>query len=260
MKKILFSLALGLSSVSASYAQQANRSGGLGHFTIGTGAFQNQKFYDEVVTPNKSTYEYAKPSMSCITMGAEGYSIIKSVMIGGELSTYAGNKKEISLSKTAAVTDQDKKYTLGYRQAGAMATVNVGYVAFHKQNFIIYPMLGLGYGLSANIFSDSRSGNITDGRKYPIGNNITEKNAAVFNGSLAFNVALGFNYFVKNSNGNAKGFTLGLRAGYYACSPSNKYRANDEKMEEKVGIAYPKTGNNGWYVRLLIGGGKVTKN
>jgi opacity protein-like surface antigen len=256
MKKTLLSIALAVLCASTSFAQKTNRHGAFGALTIGYSPFGNQKFYDEMVK-GKSRNLFPEPEKAAMSIGGEGYSVFNSIILGGELTAYASNKASQSYTNPTALADRDKDYTLDTRRMGASVMLNMGYIVFHKQNWIIYPLGGIGYGGSAYTLSDPRSGSFTEGRSYPFSNKIEEKNALIYNTSLAFNAGLGVNYFVTNSNGNAKGFSVGVRFGYYQMSPKGKYIVNEEKMVPLAGTPLGKTANNGWYVRLLIGGGKI---
>ncbi|SFC39709.1 hypothetical protein SAMN05421780_10593 [Flexibacter flexilis DSM 6793] len=257
MKKILLVGSFLLATVSASMAQQADRFGGFGHFFVGYTGFGDQKFYDKVVKNNTGLFNFPEPKAGALVLGGEGYDVFNSVLIGGELNVTLGNKAEQSHTNLLALGNEDDyKFKLGTRRVGAAVLVNAGYIVLHKKNFVVYPLVGIGYAASGHILSDPRSSNILTGRSYPGTTEISEQNALYYNHNLAFNAAVGVNYFVHSGgNDDNKGFNLGLRFGYQSQMANNKYNVNDIKLENASN--YAKSANNGWYVRLAIGGGAL---
>lgn len=262
MKKLLLAGSFLLATVSVSVAQQADRFGGWGGFSVGYMGFADHKLYDDLKdrTPSLAhlplNAKFPTPKGGAVVFGGEGYDIYKSFLIGGELNVALGNKSEATYKNALAINEEDKEFTLATRRVGAAVMVNFGYLAFHKKNFIAYPLVGAGYGVSGHILSDPRSADLVNGRDYPFTNKISEQNALIYNHNFTYNLGIGTQFFVhKESDDECKGFSVGIRAGYQAQVAGNKYQANDQKLENSS--SYAKSGNGGWFVRLIIGGGRI---
>lgn len=284
--KISVLLLLAGFSVQAQNVFTPNSSGGGFNFTVGYQGFSSNKWFENYYSKDKSdtfnvgfagridqsanlvTFSkaiYEKPKSGMYSFGFQGYGAFSSVIIGGEinarLSGIQGGKQIDSVVAKGGGGGLLISSTTS-RFYNASATVDLGYIAYRKRGFVLYPMVGLGYSATGlRLRSQSTS------RAYPeIATVVTAsdpnlQNIFVWTTGLGLDFGIGAQYFLGSSNEDrAKGFSLGLRAGYSMQPATNDIRINGKKAvdgKDMNTVELPKLGAGGVYVKLLIGYGRL---
>jgi hypothetical protein len=220
-----------------------------------------------------STANFGKPKGSLITTGFQGYGVFSSIIMGGELnfgfgsittgeqidnltsnSSQAGNARFISSNSSRFVLSD--------------ALFNVGLVAVRKRGFILYPMVGIGYGASGLwLKSESTTRLYPEATKVVYTGDRNLQNMIVWTRSVVLDFGLGAQYMLgASTEDKAKGFSLGIRAGYRFQPGTDDVKVNsnknavdsyDPKDFDGQATPLPKLGMSGLYVKLLIGFGKI---
>ena len=224
---------------------------GLNEVSIGNDAQDGTR--DDAVYPN--------PGSSLISFGIGGLGISSGIVYGGEVNFLMSSKKEASYIDSKTATGKaGHNYSLSGQNAGVDVIAKIGVIAYQAGGFVIYPTVGVGYGLYGTNLQDSR-----DNRYYPFyageGNN---ENFFISNSNVLFDFALNPEYYVGSSEKDkAKGFKIGLSLGYRVQLASNKYSTNFKSSKAAPYVVgdyeLPKLGLSGFYVKLAIGLGKVYK-
>jgi hypothetical protein len=216
-----------------------------------------------------STATFNKPSSGVLNMGFQGFGVFNSFMLGGELNFNLGTPsesehKEETFENGVLVSSANKTYKTTSRLAGADVLVNLGFVALRKRGLIVYPMVGFGYGMSGLLLSSD-----APNRLYPgIASVVTEsdpnlQNIFIWTRTPMFDFGLGAQYMLgASTEDRAKGFSVGLRMGYKLQPQSNTILVNANKnvadgLSDEDKKLVPNVGLSGFYVKLLIGFGKI---
>jgi len=219
-----------ITNVAAQESGKTKLYGGMGYFMIGWQGVNLDGFNDHLVNNG-----YPELNNNMITIGGGGHSIIGRFIIGGEghgiFSSEASNK--------------DYKSSLG----GGYGWVNLGYVAYAKSGFILYPILGVGGGgMTYNLSEQQKSLSFQDIMDDP--NLGTELSTGGF--ILNFSAGIDYVFNMDEGENNYGGLMLGLRAGYLYCT-SSQWQYRDQNIVDP-----PEQPLRGFYVKLLIGGGGFT--
>ncbi len=208
---------------------------------------------------------FKKPSSGVLTTGFQGFGVFNSFILGGELNLNIGSPAESEhidiLSENGS--NATNIYSTKSRLAGADALVNLGFIAVRKRGLIVYPMLGLGYGMSGLLLSSE-----APTRLYPdIASVVTVsdpnlQNIFIWTQTPIFDFGLGAQYMLgASTEDRAKGFSIGLRMGYKLQPETDNIRINANKNPKDgrdwKDAEIPKVDLSGFYVKLLIGFGKV---
>lgn len=286
LRLVLISFLIGFGS-KAQEVFKMNSSGGGFNVTVGyqgfgsTNYFQTGKDFDcgiatrtryadkeKTVRVVKSTAEYREPSGGMLSTGFQGFGVASSFIIGGELNTLLGSSKSgIQIDSNYATASSPAYTSIGgttSRFAGADVLLNIGFVALRKRGFILYPMIGAGYGASG-LWLQSQS----PSRTYPLLTKVVTdsddnlQNMFIWTRNTVLDFGLGAQYMLGSSTEDrAKGFSLGLRFGYKMQLATNNILVNGNKrakdsFKDPNSDPLPNLGYSGAYVKLLIGFGKV---
>jgi len=199
--------------------------GGLGYFNAGVN-FLNFDKLNKVLSDNG----LAQFGNGVVSLGGGGFFIVNNVMIGGEGFSFLSQKK-------------DKE---NYRSiiSGGAGFFKLGYILHQRNNFQIYPMIGIGGG--------GLDLKVIDKTERNFNNAISERkdfnasfSALVFDVSVGADLKLGkYGYFI-----------LGVKTGYLFSPVVGKWKAGNE-VDLKEG---PEQGINGFYLKVSIGGGGGAK-
>lgn len=226
MKKInviLFGLLL-LSS--ASQAQKISRFGGMGFFSFGLTDVKQPSLNSQLTTAG-----YTGLQSSQLSFGGEGFGIINNFVVGGR-GGGMGKQQFSSGSSTGTITNSYGSFLLGY-------TFSLG------ERILFYPLVGFG-GIDSEITLENPATTNSMTNAFANPNQITVINAEV--PVLDFSVNFVLPVFGDVAGGG--GPMLGLSAGYLFSPAAGNYRMNGRDLTNT-----PTGQINGFYVRLLFGGG-----
>jgi hypothetical protein len=278
MKKFTLSLTMIISAFIA-YGQGAfkfNNHGGGFNVSVGTQAIDFEKWYGvdglKMNTPQREwkfnnanddtkridSIRWGSPGNSLIKLGFQGYGVVSDIILGGEFSVGIGGKKEQNNTyKTLDSIPETVDYKTYVRPYTAEVLFNVGLVAYRSKGFIAYPLLGIGYGATALRLQDDRPN-----RTYPeFTRALTEddniQNLIVWQRNIVADLGFGLQYLLGSSSSDkAKGFSIGVRAGYRIQPASSDLQLNSKSVPTNT-IGDPSLPANGFYVKLLLGFGKI---
>ncbi|MEM6262476.1 MAG: hypothetical protein AAGI38_08220 [Bacteroidota bacterium] len=214
-------IAFVLASVSSLNCLQAQDRlvGGSGGFMIG------------FKTYNTAAHQFFVPesgpviSDNMFQVGGEGYGIINRWVLGGSGYISRG--------------DQVQEDNLQYQIHGGGGFFNAGYVVYHTNELLVFPLLGIGadaLGISRRVEEDIEFNS----------DRFLEANYFIVRPSL--DLGVGTDWFP-----GKKGFKLGIRTGYnVTLSRDNSWRHYGGEI---TGTSLPDNDLDGFYVRLTIGGG-----
>jgi hypothetical protein len=214
-----------------------------------------------------SAAEYKKPSGSLLNFGFQGFGVFNSFILGGEFNlNYGASASGTQIDTTIVQGTTGGGVSIANtssRLVGTDVLLNMGFVALRKRGLIVYPMLGVGYG-ATGLWLKSESPNR---RVYPaLASTVTEEdpnlqNIIFWTRTAILDFGFGAQYMLgASTEDKAKGFSLGMRLGYKWQPQSNKILVNANK-NVKDGLVdeefIPSVGLSGFYVKLLIGFGKI---
>lgn len=286
MRKLLFvaglSCLLWSKQASAQEWFKPNSNGGGFNFSFGYQAFDGDQYFgnnpyfqlkeaidgDITDTKNYEIYRatYAQPSNSLLTTGFQGYGVFNSIVMGGELQAGLGSAKTGTQYDTLVVNGASASFAsqTSSRFVTSNVLFNIGYIAMRKRGVVLYPLLGLGYGASG-IWLKSSS---TNNRIYPAVTDVVSvddrnlQNMMIWTRSFLMDFGLGCQFMLgASTEDRAKGFSLGLRLGYQVQLATDDIKVNFNKkaIDSYKGsdVSLPKIGNSGFYIKMLIGFGKI---
>ena len=201
---------------------------------------------------------YPDPGNGLYSVGIGGFGISSGIVYGGEVNGFMSGKKSADLiDNTITEGTAGYNYTLSCTNYGADILAKIGVVVVQTNAFVLYPTVGIGYGLFGTLLKDSR-----DTRYYPSysgsGNN---EYRYISNNNAVLDFALHPSLFVgKGEKNKAKGFLLGLSLGWRWQIASDSYMASFKNVtyttdSEKL----PARGLSAFYMKLNIGIGRVSK-
>jgi hypothetical protein len=212
---------------------------------------------------------FSIPTGNLTTIGFQGYGLFNSIILGGEVSlgfgrTATGNQYQI-------VDSSKVQSQIGSTSTFAFSSnmlLNLGLVAYRKRGLIIYPLAGIGWGLSGIRMQSER-----EPRIYPeitgVETTNNPQNMLVWTNNMVLDFSLGTEYFIgRTTEDNAKGFSIGFRVGYNMQLPTNMIKVNYLKnasdnprwVDREPKPVLPSVGASGVYAKLLIGFGRVGEN
>jgi len=236
-------------------------------FNLGYNELKNRELSDGSRLNSYATY--AKPTNTLLTAGFQGLGAFNSILLGGELN-YLFGSKEFG-SQTDSIFVQGSFFRTGKSETssrfmGGDAMLDIGFVGLRKRGLIIYPMIGIGYSAIAlwlqqtdqvgrRLFPEPAG-------KYSASEN--KQNTVFWTSNLAFDFGLGFQYMVgASTEDRAKGFSIGFRTGYKMQLPTDDINVNSDYKSSDAysgNVSLPKLGNQGFYIKLLVGFGKIGDN
>jgi len=206
-------------------------SGGMGYFMFGGSTIDIDKLNSRLASKG-----YPKFSDNFISIGGGGHGIINRIIIGGEGHGLISDELSSGNYKTFL--------TAGY------GFFDLGYIVFSTGALNIYPILGFGGGgMSLEILR----------RDSPTFDEVLDnpgRNTELSTGGFLLNVALGADYLLvlgKDEKGLG-GIVVGIRVGY-TYSPIK----GDWDLDGNDISGGPKVGITGPYIRLMFGGGGISK-
>lgn len=220
----------------------------------------------------RSRVVYGRPGSTLITAGFQGFGVVKSLIIGGELNfgygaSAGGDQYDttITVSGSLITRTPNPVATTTARFGSGDVLLNVGLVALRKRGLIIYPLIGVGYGASG-LWLQSNSAT----RLYPEAAEVVSRsdrnlqNMFIWTRSTVLDFGLGMQYMLgASTEDRAKGFSLGIRVGYKTQLATDNVLVNGNKnAADSYPVSYgnpplPQLGLGGAYVKLLIGFGRV---
>lgn len=221
-------------------------------------------------TFTKSKAIYRQPNKGLLGMGFQGFGLVNSFILGGELNFALGSLQTGSQTDSIFELSTSKYSTTNVsstssRNLAMDVLFNVGFVAVRKRGFVLYPMLGIGYGASG-LWLKSQSNQ----RIYPsVTDVVTAKdrnlqNIFVWTKSPVLDLGIGAQYMLgASTEDQAKGFSLGIRLGYKVQFATDRIliNANKSAADSYTGdVNLPKVGYSGPYVRLLLGFARIGEN
>lgn len=217
-----------LSSMSAN-AQSKKASAGLGFYSAGVQFFAPREL--------KQFFPVGYPDMefSLFTSSGAGYGMVKSFIYGWEGGGYTGGP----FIKDDIQVDLE----------GSFSSFRLGYLVFAKNKFLVYPLLGLSMNsLDFFIHKPDQTMVFSSITQDPL----QATTLSFFSTNL--DISLNVNYLVggKMTDNGGGGFMLGLQVGYQAPPFSTKWTYDNGGVTDGPGFNM-----DGFYVRLLIGGGGV---
>jgi opacity protein-like surface antigen len=214
--KLIYVFILTLFSISSAYSQNNTCYGGSGHFSVGTTFLD----YSSVNTYLRSKRLPAFASTS-LNIGGGGLGIFNSFILGGEGGA-------VTASSVANINGQATV-------SAGFGMFNIGYAFPLKSRFLVYPLIGLGWGGSS--FNVKYAGGLEE--KYE---------ATKFFISSELNCEL-FSFADENGKG---GFKTGICIGYLFNPQTDPWK--------EASFGYTSVANtfmNGPYFKIKIGGGGI---
>ena len=180
---------------------------------------------------------YSQLSDNLFSFGGGGFGIINNFLLGGEGHGLYGT--------TVASGNYNLSLTAGY------GFFDLGYIVFSSESVSIFPIIGIGGG---GITLD-----------------ITNRNALTFDeildepgrmsklsaGGFLMNFSIGADYIIdmgNNDNESNGGLAVGIIAGYTFAPMKGQWQMNQVTVS-----GGPEVGVDGFYIRLMIGGGGMKK-
>jgi hypothetical protein len=212
---------------------------------------------------------FKKPSSGVLNLGFQGLGVFNSFIVGGELNfnvgtPSVGNHTESTYDSNGVLQPSaDKKFETNSRMAGVDVLVNLGFVALRKRGLIVYPLIGLGYGASGILLSSEASNRLYPDITFPVTDSDPNlQNIFIWTRTPVYDFGIGAQYMLgASTEDRAKGFSLGLRMGYKLQQASNNILVNEKKvadgLEDEDKNKVPKVDLSGFYIKLLIGFGKI---
>lgn len=218
---------------SVSIAQAQGKEGaGMGYFMYG-----GSKIGINTLNASLEDKGYAKLSDNFISTGGGGQGIIGKLIIGGE-GHGLGGKQTTSGSYKSSLS-------AGY------GFFNLGYLIYSTGHLNVYPLLGLGAGgITLKILETGTAPSFDDILDDP------KRGVELSTGGFLLNLALGTEYFLilgRDERGEG-GLVFGLRIGYTLAPFKRDWEMDGEYISDG-----PKMGITGPYIRLMIGGGGMSK-
>lgn len=165
-----------------------------------------------------------------ISLGGEGYGMIKKFVLGGTGNAILGPGGN---TDTSIVTFN-----------GGSGLLNFGYAAYNSPRLKFIPLLGIGgVGMSLKV-SQRKEVTLTDLQNNPL--NETELNWRNFMFEIGFSLEY---IFTKTDDDKSKGLRVALRAGYTFSPASNRWKYTGGNV-----TGMPKYMMNGVFARISIGG------
>ncbi len=226
MKNLLLLLFCSLLLSNSTEAQQTKRYGGIGFFSFGMADLQQPGLNAQLTAAS-----YTPLQSRQLSVGGEGFGIINNFLLGGRGGSM-GRQQFSSANNTGSIQNSYGSFLLGYTFA-------------LSKKLLFYPLVGFG-GIDSEITieNNTTSNSITAAFVNP--NQITVIRAEVPILDFSVNFALPI---IGNVNGGG-GPIVGLSAGYFFSPGAGRYRMNGRDLTD-----IPTGQNNGFYVRLLFGGG-----
>lgn len=226
MKKISLILLCGLFLSSVSHAQKISRFGGMGFFSFGLTDVKQPGLNSQLTAA-----AYTGLQSSQLSFGGEGFGIINNFLIGGR-GGGLGKQQFSNGTNTGTITNSYGSFLLGY-------TFPVG------KKMLFYPLVGFG-GIDSEITIENPTTTNSMTNAFANPNQITVIKAEV--PILDFSVNFAIPVFGDVAGGG--GPMLGFSAGYMFSPAAGNYKMNGRDLTN-----IPTGQVNGFYVRMLFGGG-----
>jgi hypothetical protein len=232
MKHIIkISLLIGFTLTIYNSAAQEKINGGSGGFMIG-GKQYNTSSYNHFMSDGVDDL-----MNNLIRIGGGGYGIFNNWIVGGYGFYQGGDNKSTSWPGT---TGQQQ---INYSLEGGGGYLTLGYVAFKKDNLLLFPKTGIGL--------ESLSLNKVQKEDLSFQSDEYYSSEYTWN-SLMLDLGVGLDWFPFEN-----GMKLGLRAGYNLSLSRDadwKHSGGDFTNDQ-----LPENDLDGFYLQLLIGGGDFSK-
>lgn len=226
MKKISLLVLSVLFWNSATFAQTSNRYGGMGFLSFGLTELRQSGLNSQLITAG-----YTGLASSQLSFGGEGFGILNNFVIGGR-GGGLGKQQFSNGSTTGNISNSYGSFLLGY-------TFSLG------KKMLFYPLVGFG-GIDSEITIENPTTTNSMTTAFTNPNQITVINAEV--PVLDFSVNFVVPVFGNVAGGG--GPMLGISAGYIFSPTAGNYRMNGRELTN-----IPSGQINGFYVRMLFGGG-----
>lgn len=209
---------------------------------------------------------FAKPATNLTMIGLQSNGFINRFLMGGELNIGAGAATVAEQIRLDSLKKPVSKYgKTSTRAFSANIIYNFGYLALKKQGFVLIPSLSTGWGVSGMWLQAENPQRIYPSIAGTLGeSNQNLKNIIVWNNNLVLDAGLGMNYYFGESGPDeARGFNLGLKFGYSMQLAGNNFYVNEfENAKDNpdwIGknVQLPRVGNSGFYIKALIGFGRI---
>ncbi|HEY9113425.1 MAG TPA: hypothetical protein VIN10_01915 [Bacteroidales bacterium] len=240
MKSIIYKLSAVLVFLTFSLfsiSQEANKSGGYGFFAPGIMIGSLSNLETNLQTDGLLASSENLPSIST-NIGGGGYGLMdKRLIVGG----YGfGNFFSKTTSSVATI-----------KLAGGGLIAQVGFAAYNKKNMLIFPTVGFGFmGTTMTIDNTSSKDQHFGDNLIPAGSIIEASE-----GNAMLDIAVNFNKLLSKT-GNS-GFCVGASVGYMLSLSDTDWQ-NVQTKQAITGV--DDTGYNGFYVKVIIGGGGFKLN
>lgn len=226
MKKISLILVGGLLLSGVAHAQKISRFGGMGFFSFGLTDVKQPGLNSQLTAA-----AYTGLQSSQLSFGGEGFGIINNFLIGGR-GGGLGKQQFSNGTNTGTITNSYGSFLLGY-------TFPVG------KKMLFYPLVGFG-GIDSEITIENPTTTNSMTNAFANPNQITVIKAEV--PILDFSVNFAIPVFGDVAGGG--GPMLGFSAGYMFSPAAGNYKMNGRDLTN-----IPTGQVNGFYVRMLFGGG-----
>jgi hypothetical protein len=200
-------------------------SGGYGYFTPGFGMYDVDKL-NGFVGGTGDAFQGAG-----LTFGGGGMVMVRSLILGGEGSSF--------LKQKATIGDQDVAFETGWGKG------YLGYVLMGKKGFLLYPKVGIGAYKHVLTLNDNSS---------------TTSVLSVYNGQysatqlvrkgMLLSFGAGFEWMPGFDEAAGSGIVIGLEAGYNLAATQNNWEAYGKSL-----VGGPFVNPSGVYVQLHVGFG-----
>ncbi len=226
MKKFSLLLFVALLLSSATQAQKISRFGGMGFFSFGLTDVKQPGLNTQLTAAG-----YTALQSNQLSFGGEGFGIVNNFLIGGR-GGGMGRQQFSNGTNTGTITNSYGSFLLGY-------TFPVG------KKLLFYPLVGFG-GIDSELTIENSATTNNMGNALANPNQITVIKAEV----PILDFSLNFVVPVFGSVAGGGGPMLGITAGYMFSPAAGNYKMNGRDL-----INVPSGQINGFYVRMLFGGG-----
>lgn len=185
------------------------------------------------LNPVLTTAGYAPFANSSMTWGTGSRNINGKIMMGSEANVTFENK---------AISSNNFN---GFLNSSFNIILNVGYVVFSTDNFVVYPYVGAGIGrVNMDIIKNEKTPTFNELLARP------ERGVPVSNTSAVVHLGVGTDYLIKigKSQPQKGGIVIGLKAGYVFSVYSTGFQLAGNPL-----TGAPDINNNGAYAKIYLG-------
>jgi len=203
----------------------AGPEGGAGYLMLGVNSTSISGLNESLMAGG-----YSAHPRRFFSLGGGGHAVIGRLILGGEGQTLAGREAGNPAYKTTL--------------SGGFGLFNLGYVLCSGEDFMIYPLAGIGAGEIDLEIMERGTASFEEVLDNP------GRGSKLATSGFLLNLAVGAEKIVRLGGGRRGGLILGIRAGYIFAPVKGGWELDKLEIPGGPGISL-----QGPYLRLLIGAG-----